>query len=338
MSTGDDSGLERFLIPQPDDEFDGQGFPNFMEWDADSCDEQPKTARDTALTLTETLEAILSFLPMEDIYRARRVCTIWGHCVYNSPTLQQLLYFQTPRYQPDRVHYNELWTTPCTLNPLLKRTILLPKEGCFTDRAALAPIDPSTTTQKDSLYENLLQTDPPAEKSKAPPMLSGLDKRPTIDVAYKTKITLGPKIPESYSNPKEGQVAWKGMLVSDTPIHSFKLRCVGETCLIIGRRYSGSLIMFDLLSALQDLKAWSEGWPKNTAPNKVYEFEILLPFQQENGEDAPSLVDGDGIWRALKTRIKCRIGVDLRESGQEEEDERQVLLRLKDFIISAASI
>lgn len=77
--------------------------------------------------------------------------------------------------------------------------------------------------------------------------------------------------------------------------------------------------MADLLDALEGLKfdfPESE-WPKEPTGQEVYDFEIFLPLYLENGEKAESSNGDTGVWRALKTRLRCRITESDAEADQE---------------------
>lgn len=282
-------------------------------------------ARDSVLETTELLETILCFLPLEDIARARRVCKQWSECIETSPVLKQLMHLAPhgPK-KLERAEYNGLWTTPITLNPLLTRTVILPS-NYFPEAAALAPVSPQEVAARTPLFENLLQAEvapasplpsSPREPSSRPNTLLDQDERPILDGFLNLE---GPPLPPGKTvKTTPGQNTWKHMLISSPPVPEFQLRqAKGKQALML--QTPGGARMADLLDALEGLKfdfPESE-WPKEPTGQEVYDFEIFLPLYLENGEKAESSNGDTGVWRALKTRLRCRITESDAEADQE---------------------
>ncbi|KAK5131621.1 hypothetical protein LTR08_000808 [Meristemomyces frigidus] len=310
-----------------------------------------------ALGTTELLEAILAQLPLEDIYRAGRVCQFWRYCIggdwrgasqqsTGSPTLQRLLFLLVPAEAPAplRVQFQGLWTTPVEVNPLLRRVVHIYPGERYGDLAALAvlgPSDPAATKSGFPLWENLLDVEIPAVTTTTskptsspldspsppptdehspdsdatpprppppPPVLTDHTTRPLIDVS-----ALSVEIPYQHrvlAVAPTGQAHWKGTYFSYPPTHELRIRRP-DRAITIQYTSDKPLRLGDVLDALEDLRAtYPAEWPAEEC--EVQDFEILLPLRGADGGAAPSL-HGSGVWRALKTRLRCRIegAVDL---------------------------
>ncbi|KAK5121438.1 hypothetical protein LTR85_005271 [Meristemomyces frigidus] len=262
-------------------------------------DDMAIPARDAVLETTELLENILACMGLEELGRARRVCKRW----------------QAPSKR--RMWSITAWTTPLTLNPLLARTIILPKKN-YPELAALAPLGSLDITERAPLHESRLQAEPPSSPlawlpPDSPVMVYTLPvEGPPCRPVDEVDCDLWPL----------GQRAWKRMLISDPPVYDFQVRHVNGKLAAVAKTPQGAH-MTDLLDALESLEFDSSGTrlPKkssNRAGQDVHEFEILLPLYNDGSETVESPYGAVGVWRALKTRLKCQFEDADGSDGNEE--------------------
>ena len=97
---------------------------------------------DSVLNLVELRVMILAELPLQALYRARKVCWHWRLQIDGSNQLQQLMYKTSirPRGREHEVefHYLSFYQSmmlvapTITINPILDRTIVVPREGMYS--------------------------------------------------------------------------------------------------------------------------------------------------------------------------------------------------------------
>ncbi|KAI7537354.1 hypothetical protein KC331_g10973 [Hortaea werneckii] len=312
---------------------------------------QPDTYARNPLELPEILEHILCDLPIEDLATSRQVCRTWYHMVEESQMLLERHFVSGwKRNVPAPVCYQELSTTPILVNPLMRRRVLLPSFargkrqvpwGGFLSSSELEPFreravvgsdikDGSTGVRESEpgygFRENLLDTVQSKSKdakekaskddrSEAPIIaLVDAEERPIRD-GFKDEPILAPRSGPPYvpeHAPKQGQVKWKTLLLTQPPVTDITIRAP-ESQVAIHYWKNSEVSMGDLLEALEDLRnEWPDRWPdpircgENGRGGEEVEFELALPLMGKDGEPAKR-ENGNAVWRALKTRLRCRI-------------------------------
>ncbi|KAI7015716.1 hypothetical protein KC355_g4249 [Hortaea werneckii] len=316
---------------------------------------QPHTYARNPLELPEILEHILCDLPIEDLATSRQVCRAWYHMVEESQMLLERHFVSGwKRNVPAPVCHQELSTTPILVNPLMRRRVLLPSFargkrqvpwGGFLSSSELEPFRERVMVSSDSkdsstgsresepgygFSENLLDTvqskpEDAKEKaskddrSEAPTIaLVDADERPIRD-GFKDEPILAPRSGPPYvpeHAPKQGQVKWKTLLLTQPPVTDITIRAP-ESQVAIHYWKNSEVSMGDLLEALEDLRnEWPDRWPdpirrgENGRGGEEVEFELALPLMGKDGEPARR-ENGNAVWRALKTRLRCRIAEEV---------------------------
>ncbi|RMZ16075.1 hypothetical protein D0860_01259 [Hortaea werneckii] len=285
-----------------------------------------------------------------------RVCRAWYDMVEESQMLLERHFVSGwKRNVPAPVRYKELSTTPLLVNPLMRRRVLLPSFargkrqvpwGSFLSSSELEPFRESVVVSSDGkgdgatrvreaetgygFCENLLdtvQSKPKGAKEKTAkddrseaPTVSLVDavERPIRD-GFKDEPILAPRSGPAYvpeHAPKQGQVKWKTLLLTQPPVTDITIRAP-ESQVAIHYWKNNDVSMGDLLDALEDLKnEWPDRWPdpvrrgENGGGREELEFELALPLMGKDGEPAKR-ENGNAVWRALKTRLRCRIAEEV---------------------------
>ncbi|KAI7479088.1 hypothetical protein KC357_g4286 [Hortaea werneckii] len=157
------------------------------------------------------------------------------------------------------------------------------------------------------------------DRSEAPTIaLVDAAERPIRD-GFKDEPILAPRSGPTYvpeHAPKRGQVKWKTLLLTQPPVTDITIRAP-ESQVAIHYWKNCDVSMGDLLDALEDLKnEWPDRWPdpirhsENGGGREELEFELALPLMGKDGEPAKR-ANGNAVWRALKTRLKCRIAEEV---------------------------
>ena len=101
------------------------------------------TAMESVINLVELRGMIFAQLPLEALYRARKVCWDWRLQIDGSCQLQQLMYRKPMRGRRQEVDFHYLsyfqsmtFVAPTiTINPILDRTIIIPRKGMYKTSA-----------------------------------------------------------------------------------------------------------------------------------------------------------------------------------------------------------
>jgi len=148
-----------------------------------------------------------------------------------------------------------------------------------------------------------------ASAPQPPPTLTETNERPM----HTTFIPLQPFAAELPNQPNNlGQIAWKHVHLTSPPIHEFMIKPVGVLKMVHFPLKTDQPVL--LWHVLMGVEICMMQWPeevRSAVKESRLEFEVLLPLQRADGGNAEG-VGGDGVWRALKTRVKCRV----------EEEER----------------
>ncbi|KAI7366418.1 hypothetical protein KC328_g18489 [Hortaea werneckii] len=157
------------------------------------------------------------------------------------------------------------------------------------------------------------------DRSEAPTIaLVNAEERPIRD-GFKDEPILAPRSGPPYvpeHAPKQGQVKWKTLLLTQPPVTDITIRAP-ESQVAIHYWKNSEVSMEDLLEALEDLRnEWPDRWPdpirrgENGRGGEEVEFELALPLMGKDGEPAKR-ENGNAVWRALKTRLRCRIAEEV---------------------------
>ena len=147
------------------------------------------------------------------------------------------------------------------------------------------------------------------------PILVDASERPLHDI-FRDDVVLSPRIIDVSKLPpaQPGHQQWKSMLLAQPEISDITVRRPDSN---VAMHYwkSEGLLLTDLLDALEDLRnEWPGKWPRGERAEEPVEFEISLPLLREGGELARN-AHGNVIWRALRTRVKCRLSPEAAEAG-----------------------
>ena len=256
-----------------------------------------RNAFETVFGIVELREMIFVHLHLEELYSTRRVSKKWRDVIDSSVLLQRLMYkkptldisqhntfvFQT---QSGGI---QLSAPSTTLNPIMSRTIIMPRDGLIVNCATLDPR--AQTSQKTAAVENLLEWRMALTQDTATQQLIDDTEHPfrfLADLPGESRVRCNDYI---------RQQAWKSMFFSQPLVQEIKFDHPCSWKAATKTRKDG-IRMIDVLSA------WEDFGDSIKVPG-CKEFEILLPMYQQDDRQGTH-----GYWdtlhRALKTKLACR--------------------------------
>ncbi|KAF2721539.1 hypothetical protein K431DRAFT_284695 [Polychaeton citri CBS 116435] len=264
-------------------------------------------ATSAVLGTVELLEHVLSSLSFYDLHKVQLVCHAWNNTIRHSLVLQRILFNEPTRktHHDDRCYWGDFASKPCLVNPVLQRTLLIPRKDSIIDETVLETFDPAESAYPNGTYENLLETEPDPD---VPVKLILKDEEDRSIWEYSWNVEND--IPFEENKEYKRDTKWKKMLMCRPPLYEALVRPRDNSDESWVFREEEGIKMDQLLWSISylDVLPRDEDGVLVAEEGTEMEFELLVPLQDRfKGGNAKALSGHYNLLRPWKTIIRVRI-------------------------------